>query len=204
MNLAYTSNSTLYFKHKEYPWAAWSEDAPVFTTGNIFLDVSTATSPDGRVGIAMLHQDTGGTKYLHYAWRDIMSGEWQTSLLDEHIDSDRVNLTFNSEGHPALAYVTGAGGDPYIHYRVNAGSGWSDIILPNFDPSGSGLDVTPNGNTQTALAFDGDDNPVVAYYSNNSGLLLAYDPVLTPEPTMSLMLLGGAALFLSRRRSWRV
>lgn len=126
---------------------------------------------------------------------DIQSGAWVTEQLSATVASQRVNLAFDSQGHPAVAYL---GTDGSIHYRINTGGGWGDVMLPRGTDPVTGLVVDPYATTDAALAFDRFDNPVIAY-AGSAGILLAYDPV-TPEPVSLLMAMVGLTMLRPRRR----
>ncbi|HOW69957.1 MAG TPA: hypothetical protein PKY77_05080 [Phycisphaerae bacterium] len=126
---------------------------------------------------------------------DIQSGAWVTEQLSSTVASQRVNLVFDSQGHPAVAYV---GTDGSIHYRINNGDGWSDIVLPRGTDPLTGLVLDPYLTSDAALAFDRFDNPVIAY-GGAANIILAYDPVV-PEPASVLMLVVGLAMLRPRRR----
>jgi len=128
---------------------------------------------------------------------DIQSGAWMTEQLSATVASQRVNLAFDSQGRPAVAF---SGSDDVIHYMINRGDGWTDVVLPLGADPASGLTVNPVVGTDAALAFDRSDNPVIAYVGS-AGLLLAYDPVVTPEPACLLMAVVGMVTLRPRRRS---
>lgn len=152
--------------------------------------LSLAYGPNNETGIAVL--DNG---ILNYTYFDTQSGQWQSDLISSVVTSERVNLEFNRQGHPALAYVVG----DTVQYSINDGGGWATFSLPNGSDPDSGLDVTPTQYTDAALAFDAADIPVIGYYTYD-GLTLAYDPLVTPEPVSLVLLLIGAAMLGRRQR----
>lgn len=145
-----------------------------------------------RVAISVL-DNTG----LSVSSFDIQTGKWGTSWLASEVFSVS-DLVYDSQGRPALAYVTAGLSNPEVHYVIHDGSGWVDSVLPAGVDAASGLNVTPlSTSVGVALAFDGEDLPVIAYKANGT-LVLAYDPVVVPEPASLVMLLVG--LVLVRRR----
>jgi len=133
-----------------------------------------------------------------YVWYMQAGWSWMelaVVLTGPGVDIDRIK-GFDGQGRPAVAYV---GTDGSIHYRIDDGAGWQDIVLPRgLDPV-SGLAVDPLSGSDAALAFDRFDNPVIAY-GGTAGIMLAYDPVVVPEPASLLMLCAGLALLRPRRR----
>ncbi|MBP7933385.1 MAG: hypothetical protein KA354_01940 [Phycisphaerae bacterium] len=126
---------------------------------------------------------------------DIQLGAWVTEQLSSAVASQRVNLVFDRQGHPAVAYV---GMDGSIHYRINNGEGWGDIVLPRGNDPVSGLILDAYPTSDAALAFDRFDNPVIAY-GGPAGIMLAYDPVV-PEPASILTLCVGLMIPRPRRK----
>ncbi len=137
--------------------------------------ISLAFGPNDETAIASVENDS-----LYVSRFDPVTGDWATELLAPQIDSNRVNLVYNSLGQPALAYVV----QDEVHYRINRGEGWLDFILDD-DPQ---IQVQPHDSSDAALAFDAEDIPVISYYSQD-GLLLAYDPIIVPEPASIVLFL---------------
>ena len=170
------------FAFKSPSWGNWNS-AP---TGLEEADnLSLAFGPNDETGIAAV--DDGE---LSVASFDPVAGGWVSELLDTGLQSARVNLVYNSLGQPALSYVAE---DGLLHYRINEGSGWLDYILADTDPL---LNVEAMTGTEASLAFDYDDVPVIAYYGQD-GIMLAYDPIIVPEPASVLLLIVGS--FVLRR-----
>lgn len=195
IGVAYLSgSSTVVYAQKSLPGGAWNY---VSLTGLAqgARSLSLAYGPHDEVGLAVLGSN-GGLSYAHF---DIQSGQWQTELLaTSTVTSPRVDLIFDAAGHPALAYV-GTGEKSAVHYWKNDGGGWADVMLPSgVDPT-SNLNVTPMLGGDAALALDREGIPVLSYYTSN-GLVLAYDPIVTPEPATLLTLAAGVALISRRRR----
>ena len=153
--------------------------------------LSFAFGPNDEPGLTVL-----GGGVLTYASYDIQSGDWQFDLIATGVTSDRVNLVFNSQGHPAVAYV----GYDTVFYSINDGNGWADFLLPIGTDPASGLNIDPHMDSDAALAFDADDVPLIAFYEQSDGLLLAYDPIV-PEPTSFALLCVGVCLATRRRRT---
>ncbi len=179
VGVAFRNGNTVLFALNDVSSGTWIE-MPVgsFSPTHMSLDFG----PNDETGIAVLDD---GSDTLSYAYFNTQSGQWAVDLLSTSVSSQRVNLTFNSQGHPALAYVDSS---LTVHYRINDGEGWADIILPTGVDPDTSLDVDPTFGVDAAVAFDGNDIPLIAYYAD-SGLLLAYDPV--PEPATGLLVLIG-------------
>lgn len=193
VGVAYVSDGMTRFATKDIASGQWygAEIAP-FISPIPNSRLSLAFGRNDVVGLAMLtNQGIGFSAF------DIPSGTWSTDLVTGGAMS-MSELAFNSLGHPALAYVRPGTGGPEVHFAINDGSGWADTILPGGIDAGSGLDVSPYDNdVSVALAFDADDLPVVSFFSRQ-GLVLAYDPIVTPEPATLLLMLAGWGLI--RRR----
>jgi hypothetical protein len=188
IGVAYNSNGTVSFALKDMSLGTWfSTTVRTGPAGNLSL----AFGPNDEAGLAMLSNGV-----LEFAYFDTQVGAWKRDLLASNVTSSRVNLAFDGQGHPALAYVAGS----EVHYRINNGSGWADALLPTGTDPDSALDVTVNPQSDAGLAFDGDDLPVIAYHAT-AGLVLAYDPIVTPEPVSSLLLLAGMVMLATRRNA---
>jgi hypothetical protein len=194
--VAYSTGSNVVFAQKSLG-GTWS----YADLGNMFAgstkNLSLGFGPNDEVGMAVLY-GSGSTASLGYAWFDIQSGSWRHEILAyNEVSSQRVNLTFDAAGHPSLSYVEYGG---LVHYRTNDGHGWLDVTLSaGLDPA-TGLNLLPRSDSDVALAFDAAGLPVLSYYSGSSGLLLAYDPQITPEPATLLLLVGGVVLLGRRHR----
>lgn len=190
--LGFRSGSEVIFAMKDLSQGAWFGAS----LGNTFPSSSNMTLSLGfgaNDNAAMAIKSNNTLWVSHF---DIQSGAWVTEQLSNLVASQRVNLAFDSQGHPAVAF---SGSDDVLHYMINRGEGWADVVLPlGTDPT-SGLNVTPAIGTDAALAFDRFDNPVIAYVGS-SGLLLAYDPVVTPESASLLMAVIGLVVLRPRRR----
>ncbi len=190
LGLAYTASGGVCFAFKNSLSGTWN-GAQVCTTSTSDMHLSLAFGPNDEPGLAML--DGNGT--LDYAWFNMQTGAWQVDNLATSVSSRRVNLAFDSTGNPALAYVDA---DGRLTYSINDGGGWTHTVLPSeLDPE-SGLVVTPINYTDAALAFDAHNIPLIAYHSQQSGLLLAYDPTI-PEPTSAMALLAAVGALACRR-----
>lgn len=191
LGIAFLGNdNSIYFAAKSPLSGPWTG-----TEVNDVLDpinLSLAFGANDEPGLAILTEN----RELYYASFNVQTGLWEDTLIGTGIASQRVNLEFDSAGNPALAYVDD---NDLLHYRINEGSGWVDHILPwtdNQDPQA----YRPSRDSEAALAFDGSDLPVIAYYSDRGELLLAYDPIIIPEPSSLVMLLGSVMVLFGRRR----
>lgn len=187
-------SASIAFAYQDPVLSTWSTSTAMSSSGPGFRHLSLAFDHNDAPGIAYLH---ASADVLHYAWFDIVSGTWMSEQIASNVVSGTVDLVFDSQGHPAMAFL---GNDGVVHYATNQGTGWADVTLPISDPA-TQLNLTPLmlNDVSVALAFDDDDLPVISYFSQ-SGLLLAYDPILTPEPTAAvLMICLGSALLLRRR-----
>lgn len=190
--LGFRYGSEVIFAMKDLSQGAWFGAS----LGNTFPSSSNMTLSLGfgaNDNAAMAIKSNNTLWVSHF---DIQSGAWVTEQLSTLVASQRVNLAFDSQGNPAVAF---SGSDDVIHYMINRGEGWTDVVLPlGTDPT-SGLTVNPTVGTDAALAFDRFDNPVIAYVGT-AGLILAYDPVVAPEPASLLMVVAGLVVLRPRRR----
>lgn len=188
VGVAYSLEGALYLAMKDFYSRDW-QVTPVATVNAGNPMVSLAFGPDNRPAITYFTP----SGELRFSTFDIQTGLWQSSSIAANVENWRVNLVFNSQGHPAVAYSSGTA----IHYAVNDGNGWADYALPTgimTDPLTGPIQRSPYGTVSPSLAFDADDVPVIAY-NTSSGLVLAYDPVM-PEPATSLLALAGALVLL--------
>lgn len=191
IGLALRSGSEVIFATKDPGQGTWygSSLGTTFPSSSNTM-LSLAYGPNDNAAVAVKSGNT-----LLVSQFDIQSGGWLTEQLSTTVSSQRVNLVFDSQGHPAVAYV---GTDGSIHYRIDTGECWEDITLPRGTDPVTGLPVDAYSTSDAALAFDRFDNPVIAYTGSN-GVMLAYDPVV-PEPVSLLMLCAGLAILRPRRR----
>lgn len=190
IGVAYYCSSRLIYAEKSIPGGSWSY-AELFGLSSPKC-LSLAYGPHNEVGVAALQ---GGT--LSYAYFDVQSGLWQNEVLTINtVSSSRVDLMFDGAGHPCLAYV---GTDRVVHYRTNDGGGWLDVSLPAGLDVATGLNTTPVPASDAALALDRDGVPVISYYADG-GLILAYDPVITPEPATLLAIMATMGIISRRQR----
>ena len=189
--LAFRSATEVIFAMKDPSQGTWygtSLGTGLAASSNTVLSLGFGANDN----VALAIKSNNGLLVSHF---DIQSGTWLTEQLSSTVASSRVNLAFDSQGNPAVAYSST---DGYIHYSINRGEGWTDILLPKGTDATSGLMVDPITGTDAALAFDRFDNPVIAYASP-TGVLLAYDPVV-PEPASLLMVVVGLVVLRPRRR----
>ena len=194
IGVAYCTGSNVIYAQKSLPGGTWSY-VDLGTGFPGVRNVSLAYGPHDEAGMAVLYAN-GSLAYAHF---DIQAGGWRSEVLvPSGVASPRVELVFDGAGHPALSYVAAkelAG----VHYQTNDGNGWLDVALPTGIDPVSNLNVTPILGSDAALALDREGVPVISYYTQ-SGLVLAYDPVVTPEPATLLAVTAGVALISRRRR----
>jgi hypothetical protein len=183
IGVAYSYDSTLYLAMKDFYSRDW-QVTPIgpCTSGN----VSLAFGPDNEPAITYWTASGG----LAFATFDTIQGAWESSILATNVMDSQVDVVFDQLGRPALSYAAGS----EVHYRINDGGGWADYRLPTGTDPQTGINRTPYKSGATALAFDYNNIPMIAYSSISSGIVLAYDPI-APEPaTALLVLLGGVGL----------
>ncbi|GMU24791.1 MAG: hypothetical protein AMXMBFR13_48620 [Phycisphaerae bacterium] len=178
-----SQNRTYYAVH-DLATGKWSKTelsgVPPVTAGNYSL----AVNPNNVPSFACLRSST-----LEFASFDTAAGAWDVTSLATGVDSTRVNLAFDGNGRAGLAFVS----EGLVRLMLNDGGGWTTHTLP----SGPAPLGTPKNNSEVALAFDADNLPVLAYYSN-AGVILAYDPIV-PEPA-TLVILASVLSLAGRRR----
>lgn len=183
IGVAYNSGETLSLAMKDF----YSKDWQITPIGPCVPGtISLAFGPDNEPAIT--YWSRSGT--LSFATFDTIQGAWESSIIATDVRNSQVNVVFDRLGRPALSYAT----DTEVHYRINDGGGWADYLLPTGVDPQTGINRTPYRSGATALAFDYNNIPMIAYSSISGGIVLAYDPV-APEPaTALLVLLGGVGL----------
>ena len=168
------------------------------TGGNWIVDVESpiADNVDGAIDFTLTNNDVPVVAYvednqhLAVSFYDIKTADWSSSIISDMHSYDSFVIDSDSKGGVGLAYIT----NDYLHYQYFEGTGWSyaDELAVAYSEGTIGLD------------FDYKDNPVISYSGVNpdngsQGLIVAYDPIVTPEPvTVGLLSLGG--LLVTRRR----
>jgi hypothetical protein len=196
MYIAYTYSGEARVVSKDLyatEWSQWknASQQPGIDVGVAF--VSLACGPNDEIGFSAVKSSYG----LDYAYFSPQTGTWQIDAVaptgsNSPYYSAPVDLAFNSAGMPAMAYATNTGSGNNIHYRYKVGLGWGDSIVP---------DVAYYYGSGMGLAFDSADLPVLAYQSYSTGRMrLAYDPIITPEPTSLALLAAGAVCVIRRRK----
>jgi hypothetical protein len=187
--LAYAYNTTVGFAFQDSATGTWY-GKPISTspTWSSVTDISLAFGLNDQAGMAFLSNDS-----LYYSSFDPRTGTWVTDFVAGAVQSDRINLAFDQAGNPALAYTS----QGTVRFTTKVGYGWANYMLPT-----GGTPYAPSSDSDAALAFDANNLPVIAYNSTGGKLVLAYDPVLTPEPVcLSLMLVAAAIVVRPRRKA---
>ena len=142
------------------------------------------------------YSDSAGLNVAHY---DPMKLGWDNLLLDDEFQADQAghfSMAADGLGGVGIAYVDSNG---TLKYRYNDGNGtWS--VAPVIDVEINGL-VDADLSADVGLAFDGSYNPLISFCDSNGDLMLAYDPVVVPEPATLGLLLTGALAIRRKRRS---
>jgi len=126
---------------------------------------------------------------------DIYTIDFSTQLGDfvatQHgfTSADAVPIAADDEGDVGIAWIEVSGDLRYA--GIDGNGNWTPSSVDNSGAMGIGQTV--------GLAFDHDGLPVISY-EKFGNIHLAYDPIITPEPT-SLALFGLAGLMMLRRRA---
>jgi hypothetical protein len=176
---------------------------------------SIATSPLGDVGVA-----AGSTTYSQYSpwigWRTFNFGTPINAVTIDsvgrpHVASSSAIFDFNpitGQWSQGLSVTTSNGIVLASSDDGSAGAAWSNAgtLFYAHKPDGGAWSVNTvatgvfNSSHTIGLAFDYNDLPVISY-GGSSGMRVAYDPIVLPEPaSVSLLALGVGTLMLRRRR----
>lgn len=177
---------------QDAPDGNWSIEHTVFENA---YQPDLAFAPNNIPSLAMFDEITQGK--IDFGSFDVQSGSWQRSTLATGVASSEVNLEYNDLGDAGLAY---SANDNLIHYRVNSGGGWDDVVLPTGADPVSGVMRTPLPGTTAVLAYDSAGLPVIAYLNTQGQVVLAYDPIVTPEPFSIVLLSFGMLVVIGGRR----
>jgi hypothetical protein len=159
----------------------------------VFADIEQGLAPKD-IDMAMTINDM---PYVAYSWMrqlycatyNPQQNAWNSVMLAE-IDDNIMSfsITADNAGGVGLAYVSYS--NMSLNYLYNNGiDGWQ-----------ASSPIAAAMTKSVSLAFDAQNNPVIAYTGQNGNLWLAYDPVV-PEPlSICTMLLGSCVLLRSRRK----
>jgi hypothetical protein len=120
-----------------------------------------------------------------------VSGTWTSTVLASNVgSSSRATLAANADGTVGTAWIDSSGLLVYA-FKHDLDNWGTDIV------TSTGNTFAPSG--QVGITYDYANLPVLAYRNNStSAIMVAYDPVVVPEPA-GLCLAGLAAAVLARR-----
>jgi hypothetical protein len=184
--VAFTNGPTVGVTYFDSITGTWLGKMLTNMSTSTISDISLAFGPNNEAGMALRTDD----RRLLYAAYDPRTGTWSTDVISTDVLNYHVNLVFDHHGNPSVAYQTQAG----ISFSTNPGEGWTTSVLPvgNYKPMSY---------SDAALAFDADNLPVIAFNAGSGKMILAYDPVLVPEPACFVLLVGGVMALIGRRRA---
>ncbi len=167
------------FISQNVPGGAFSQVQLPGEIMTIDLDVSNNGIP-GVIG-----RSDNALKYLTF---DIQQQQWTSDILSSNFFGPAA-VCFDNFGNPAVTYLANS----IMHFAINdgGGTGWLDSIIDADQISCV---------TDTSLAFDPDNNPVVCF-GTVGDTRIYYDPIVVPEPLAALLLLAGAWGIRRARRS---
>jgi len=187
--IAFDSGTGLRFGTKGplngHQWSLTDSGSESPYTGNSKLDLALSANDIPFVAYA----DGSMLSYATYDRQtdSIISSNVDTLSTDQ-FGEDCFAIGSDSEGGIGIAYVASYEGANVLSYAHNAGDGWEIDRLRDAIATES-----------IGLAYDEEGNPVISYIDVASGsLMLAYDPIVTPEPA-SIALFGLGALAVARR-----
>lgn len=143
---------------------------------HISMDVSNS-------GIPAIVYAKNSAIYLEYF--DIQSQQWQESFISSASTSYAyADIKYDNLGNIGVAFSDGE----KLAFAYNDGTGWSisNIMEGTSSPYLVSLD------------YDNQNNPV-ACFSNNTQTILAYDPIVIPEPSSLILICAGIIGFIKKR-----
>lgn len=188
MSLAYTdsSGSGLKYAFRDAYSGTWYGSTLAVGPPGQIEDISLAFGLNDMPAIASL--DGGDLRYSSFS---AVSGTWSSEIVATGISSQHINLVFDQLGNPAVSYVA----NNTVYFATKNGPGWGQYALPTQGQQS----LVPRSDSDAALAFDADNLPVIGYAAADGHLVLAYDPVLVPEPVTCVLLLVGLMAWPRRR-----
>jgi hypothetical protein len=138
---------------------------------------------------------TSGSSVYAFDFSTI-TGTWQASTLATLAGTSStasMTLIANTKGEVATAWVGGTENNSGLMFSYKPDNGdWVTSVVAS-DASRS--------QRQLGMAYDYMDNPVISYISTSGHIILAYDPVVVPEPAVLGLLAVSGVIALRRNRA---
>ncbi len=184
-NIIYEDGGTIHYGVKgSLTSGQWLfSDTQLPYTSSYWFDL-TLTSNDTPIGI---YNDGQELMFMRF---DIKTGNWVSGVIDQLYAEGRCTIATDSKGGVGVAYIKGGDfnrGMVSFAY-TDFTSGWQ------IEPIHYGISVNEVG-----LDFDSADNPVISFRDLSDNIVLAYDPIIIPEPASFILVCFGLT-FINKSR----
>ena len=152
----------------------------------------------GNDMVAAIGMSPDAHESLSIGYYDVQTGSWISNVLASDYgpwnNAYAADIAFDSEGNIGAAYIL----QDRVYYAFSTEYGFVVDEIYEFNDFQGAI---YSSDSVLSLAFDADDNPVLAI-GNNDRTYIAYDPIVVPEPaTLAILSLGGLLMRARMKRS---